>query len=108
MALAVCAIAYHRTGENDRAWASLSRLMAVANNMAAAEVAMVLIQWGQPETAFWWLERAYDSHDGTLWLLKVHPWFEPIRDEPRYVELLERMGLTGELPDTEPTDRRQA
>jgi tetratricopeptide (TPR) repeat protein len=106
--LAACAIAHHRTGEDDRAWASLSRLMAVANNMAAAEVAMVLIQWGQPETAFWWLERAYESHDGTLWLLKVHPWFEPIRDDPRYVELLERMGLTGELPDTEPTDRRQA
>jgi tetratricopeptide (TPR) repeat protein len=98
LGVAACAIAYHRAGQTDKAWGSLSRLMVVANSMAATEVAMVLMQWGQPETAFWWLERAYESRDGTLWLLKVHPWFEPIRDDPRYVELLERMGLTGELP----------
>jgi hypothetical protein len=48
---------------------------------------------GDNATALDWLERAYAEHDQTLVWLKVHPRLDGLRDEPRYRELLRRMGL---------------
>ena len=45
------------------------------------------------EQAFVWLERAYQEHSNILLFLKVHPYFDPIRNDPRYTDLLHRVGL---------------
>jgi serine/threonine protein kinase/Flp pilus assembly protein TadD len=45
------------------------------------------------EQAFVWLERAYQEHSNILQLLKVHPFFDPLRDDPRFKDLLRRVGL---------------
>ncbi len=47
---------------------------------------------GHREEAFSYLEKALAQH-GTLTMLKVHPRFDPLRDDPRFDELLERTGL---------------
>jgi TolB-like protein/Tfp pilus assembly protein PilF len=39
------------------------------------------------------LERAYQERSNIIQLLKVHPIFDPIRDDPRFVELARRVGL---------------
>ena len=45
------------------------------------------------EQAFAWLERAYQEHSYMLQLVKVHPYFDPLRGDPRFAELVHRVGL---------------
>jgi pentatricopeptide repeat protein len=45
------------------------------------------------EQAFAWLERAYQEKSNILQFLKVHPYFDPLRDDPRLADLLRRVGL---------------
>lgn len=45
------------------------------------------------ELAFVWLERAYKEQSMLMQYLKVHPFFDPIRDDPRFKDLLRRVGL---------------
>jgi TolB-like protein/DNA-binding winged helix-turn-helix (wHTH) protein/Tfp pilus assembly protein PilF len=45
------------------------------------------------EQAFAWLERAYQEHSYMLQLVKVHPYFDPLRGDPRFKELVHRVGL---------------
>jgi pentatricopeptide repeat protein len=48
---------------------------------------------GDNEQAFVWLERAYQEQSNILQLLKVHPHFDPLRDDSRFKDLLHRVGL---------------
>jgi pentatricopeptide repeat protein len=45
------------------------------------------------DEAFVWFERAYQEQSNILQFLKVHPFFDPVRDDPRFVSLLHRVGL---------------
>jgi TolB-like protein/DNA-binding winged helix-turn-helix (wHTH) protein/Flp pilus assembly protein TadD len=45
------------------------------------------------EQAFAWLEHAYQEQSNILQFLKVHPYFDPERDDPRFKDLLHRVGL---------------
>jgi len=45
------------------------------------------------EQAFYWLEQAYKEQSNILQFLKVHPYFDPIRSDPRFGELVHRVGL---------------
>ena len=48
---------------------------------------------GDKERGFGWLERAYHERDDNLAAIKIDPTFAPIRSDPRYTDLLRRMGL---------------
>lgn len=45
------------------------------------------------EQAFVWLERAYQEQSNILQFVKVHPFFDPLRGDPRFVDLVHRVGL---------------
>ena len=45
------------------------------------------------EQTFLWLERAAQEQSNILQFVKVHPYFDPIRQDPRFKELLRRVGL---------------
>ncbi len=47
---------------------------------------------GQKDSAFYWLEKAYDAREPGVPWLKVHPAFEILKDDPRYWDLYERTG----------------
>jgi len=49
---------------------------------------------GEKERAFAWLEKAYQQHDPALANLKVDPGFDSLRSDPRYPDLLKRVGLS--------------
>jgi len=53
---------------------------------------------GQLDEAFSWLDQAFTNRDGWLVGLSVEPGFDPLRDDPRYQQLLRRMGLSGQSP----------
>lgn len=48
---------------------------------------------GDNEQAFAWLEQAYKEHSNILQFMKVHPYFDPIRNDPRFKDLMQRVGL---------------
>jgi tetratricopeptide (TPR) repeat protein len=48
---------------------------------------------GEYDEAFVWLEQAYKEHSPILLFIKTHPYFDPIRDDPRFKDLLRRVGL---------------
>jgi TolB-like protein/Flp pilus assembly protein TadD len=48
---------------------------------------------GDNEQAFAWLERAYQEHSDFLQFLKVIPHFDSLRGDPRFADLVHRVGL---------------
>jgi tetratricopeptide (TPR) repeat protein len=45
------------------------------------------------DEAFVWFERAYQHQEGILQWLRVHPFFDPVRHDPRFKDLQRRVGL---------------
>ena len=48
------------------------------------EFIVIYAALGEKDQALELLEQAYDEHEGTLWLLKVSPKLDPLRDDPRF------------------------
>lgn len=48
---------------------------------------------GDNDEAIAWLEKAYQEQSNMLQFIKVHPYFDPIRSDPRFVSLVRRVGL---------------
>jgi eukaryotic-like serine/threonine-protein kinase len=49
---------------------------------------------GEKDKAFEWLEKSYDDRSlSTFPLIKVDPFYDPLRSDPRYQDLLRRMNL---------------
>ncbi len=48
---------------------------------------------GDREHAFEWLERSYQQHAVRMAYIKSDPLLDALRSDPRYVDLLRRMGL---------------
>jgi hypothetical protein len=52
------------------------------------------IGMGNNDQAIAWLEKAYAQHSNGLTALKVDPAFDPLRGDPRFQDLLRRVGLS--------------
>jgi TolB-like protein/Flp pilus assembly protein TadD len=52
---------------------------------------------GERDSAFAWLDRAVEERSAFIADLPVHPWWDPLREDPRFRALLVRVGLA-ELP----------
>jgi adenylate cyclase len=57
---------------------------------------------GDKENAFQWLDKAYEEHDTFLPFLKVESGLKLIRSDPRYADLLRRIGLSAVKSDSVP------
>ncbi len=55
--------------------------------------AQVSAQWGEPDAALDALDRAYKIGDAGMVTLKVDPLLDPVRNSPRFANLLKRMGF---------------
>ena len=55
--------------------------------------ALVYTAMGDKDRAFEWLDKAYDERPSDLGWIKADPRMDPLRSDPRYRELLLRMGL---------------
>jgi tetratricopeptide (TPR) repeat protein len=55
--------------------------------------ALVYAGLGDADAALDWLQRAVDARSGFVRYLFVEPRLDPLRDNPRFVALLERVGL---------------
>ncbi len=59
--------------------------------VSPVELAMVYIALGDAKKALDWVENAIDDRRGWAAYLRVHPVLDPLRGEPRYAALVERM-----------------
>jgi tetratricopeptide (TPR) repeat protein len=59
----------------------------------AMPFAMLYAQLGERDHAIGWLERALADHDPVLLLVRVHPYFDSLRGDPRLEPLLRRAGV---------------
>jgi TolB-like protein/DNA-binding winged helix-turn-helix (wHTH) protein len=57
-------------------------------------VASYYAAFGDKEATFIWLQKAYNIHQADLVSLNIEPNFDFIRDDPRYIELIRKMGLS--------------
>jgi len=56
-------------------------------------IARRYVDAGKYDTAINWLERAYEDRDPNLPYLPVLPFYDPLRNDPRFQDLLRRIGL---------------
>jgi Tfp pilus assembly protein PilF len=57
-------------------------------------VAMTYVALGETENALAWLEKGYAERDSFMVYILVEPSLDPLRDVPRFKDLLRRMALT--------------
>jgi eukaryotic-like serine/threonine-protein kinase len=89
------AYAYALSGRRDEAVKLLNELKQRSSRsyISPTIFALINIGLGQKDQAFEWLYRAYDGRDFMLTLLQVEPAFEPLRSDPRFAELVRKVGL---------------
>ena len=89
------AYVYAKTGRVAKARSVLSQLQADAQplEMLGYHLALPHVALNEPDAAFAWLEAAYRERGGFMTLLAVDPAFEPLRSDPRFDDLLQRVGL---------------
>jgi DNA-binding winged helix-turn-helix (wHTH) protein/TolB-like protein/Tfp pilus assembly protein PilF len=58
----------------------------------AQDIALIYVGLGEKDLAFDWLEKAVQERSPWLIHLSVDPRFDPIRSDPRFTELLRRIG----------------
>jgi Flp pilus assembly protein TadD len=89
------AITYAQIGRGAEARQILEQLLRVAANkyIAAEELAAVYVALGDIDEAFKWLERGYADHGGGFHAIAVRPEFRPLHSDPRFAEILRRIGL---------------
>jgi hypothetical protein len=61
--------------------------------ISASNIALVYAALGKKDEAFAWLERAYSEHDSVVSVIASYPASQPLRRDPRFVELVRRVGL---------------
>jgi TolB-like protein/predicted Zn-dependent protease len=86
--------AYAMSGKRDEALAILNKLKATKEYVSPADLAILYAALGDKEAAFQSLERAYSAHDLQMQYLKVLPHYDPLRSDPRFADLMRRVGLT--------------
>ena len=94
--LGVLARAYGRAGRRTEALQIVHELAQreQAGYVPPAALVNAYVGIGDLDRAFASLERACREHANIVQFLKTHPLYDPMRDDPRFTELLRRAGLS--------------
>jgi TolB-like protein/DNA-binding winged helix-turn-helix (wHTH) protein len=88
-------VVYSRSGHAEEARSVLTKLEQSAGSRTNG-TATLLIAYsgtGQKERVIDLLQKAYSEHSNAVVQIKVEPMFDPIRSDPRFEDLLRRIGL---------------
>ena len=86
-----CAAAGNKEEANGLLWELEAKL--AGENRLALLAALVYTALDMKDRAFQQLYRAYELREPGLMFLKVAPWLDPLRSDPRYGALVEKLGL---------------
>lgn len=87
------AAALARAGRRDEALTILRELENSKEYVSPTELATLYVGLGEKEKAFASLEKAFEAHDLQMQFLGVDPAFDDLRSDPRFNDLLRRVGL---------------
>ena len=87
------ALAQYVRGDIKASDAALAELIANSRDSLAYQVAQVYAVRNEVDKAFEWLQIAFDNHDGGMPSLLVDPVLRGLRDDPRYKNLVVKVGL---------------
>jgi len=93
--LALMGRAYAASGKRDEASRTLDQLKEIAKHRYVPAYAFALLYagLGEKDQAFQWLERGYQDRAFDMPYLKVDPLIDSLRSDPRFEDLLRRVGL---------------
>jgi DNA-binding SARP family transcriptional activator/Tfp pilus assembly protein PilF len=94
-ALSFLGFAYAAAGERAEALKALGELVERARRSHVPPYHFAILQagLGEKDQALAWLERAFEKHSVDLFTLKVEPMFDGLRSDPRFQDLVRRVGL---------------
>jgi serine/threonine-protein kinase len=82
-----------RSGKRDLALVKLAELRKQDGDFGNFDYAQIYAQVGDKEAAFAALERAWQVRDSRLLSVKISPYLDPLRSDPRYSALVKRVGF---------------
>ena len=91
--LAGIANAEHALGHSEQSQQAFAKLVLIPAQISAYEIALVYLSRGDKDTAFEWLERAYQQHCNGLPYMKADLRLSGVHEDPRYLALLRKMNL---------------
>jgi len=88
-------LGYAASGRRDEALGIIEELKKPNSRTRwnSLELATVYAALGDKEQAFALLEEAYDERSASLPFIQCGPDFDPLRDDPRFQDLLRRMNF---------------
>lgn len=88
--------AYARAGKRDEAQHILDELSQLEKRkyVSPYRMANIYAALGENDRAFEWLQKAYEDRSHLLVFLMVDPRLDALRPDPRFVDLLRRIGLS--------------
>ncbi len=86
---------YAVAGQREDALRIIEELQQLSSQVyvPARGIAEVYIGLGQKEQAFTWLDEAFKQRNGWLFHVKGNPRYDSLRSDPRYTDLVRRIGL---------------
>ena len=96
LAIAGLAHIYAASGRETEARQILAEFQKLSEHsyVQATDLALVHAGLGDKDKAFAWLDKAYEERSFGLINLKVEPRFDSLHSDPRFADLLRRIGLT--------------
>lgn len=95
VSMSYLACAHARAGNRDLASSMLADLLVRSGHEAVTPRCFVLLYGatGERDRAFEWMDRAYAAHDSGLFFMRVMPLYDPLRPDPRFTDMLQRLGI---------------
>ena len=99
-ALGLLGYVYGVTGRRDRAKEVLGELKNRLTNeeTTSLNIAEVYLGLGENDQTFAWMEKEFEARGSDLSRISWYPHFQTVRSDPRFADLVERMGLPAIAP----------
>jgi eukaryotic-like serine/threonine-protein kinase len=87
--------AFAASGQEQSALKTIGELQQLSSQkyVPARGVAEIYIGLGDKQNAFAWLDKAMEQRNGWLFHIKSNPRYDSLRSDPRYADLVRRIGL---------------
>jgi hypothetical protein len=83
----------HEASEREQAYFAERRISITASRREDCRIARPYAELGDKERAFEWLNVAYQERNDGLISLKIEFALDPLRSDPRFAELVRKVGL---------------